>query len=381
MQDVIVVGAGPAGSMAALELARRNYDVKVFESRAAPGVPQHCTGLVSEKTFGMLGVEPETINVLHNAEAVFPNGETLSLHSKAPFGVMIDRTDLDRKLAEAAQDAGALYSFNDRYITHTVGLQVGVDCKSGTHRAKMVVGADGPRSAVAMSLGENSPKEYLRGFQADLDYQMEDQDTLRIFMGNNVAPGFFAWEIPCGEFTRIGLCTSMTSAPPSEYLSDFLINRGLKDKVIKVYSGLIPVGGRQYICGDRCALIGDAACQVKPLSGGGLYPMCKARGHLVETVSKCLDADTLSQRDLSEYDRACKKDFGGDLAKAYSMRKKYVKLSDEDFNRFYEYLRKNDVEEQLSNADIDNPADVVKEVLSKPKAFISGIPLLLRFLI
>ena len=380
MQDVVVVGAGPAGTLAARMLANRNYDVLVMENHKVPGLPQHCTGLISEETLRMSGVKPDIFNTFHAAEFVFPNGKSIVVRSSNTKAVVVDRADLDMKMAEAAADAGARFAYSTKYSSHEVKDSVFVDTDNATYKARMLIGADGASSSVALTLGENRPKEYVRGIQVDVDREMDDQDTFKVFLGNDIAPGFFAWQIPCGDFTRIGLCTSWDAGLPSEYLSRFLIDRGLQGKVSKVYSGKIPLGGRPFLCGDRCMLAGDAAGFVKPLSGGGLYPAFKANEHLVRVLSACLDANTLTSKDLSEYTRACNSDFLKELNHAYGFRRKFKKLSDDNFNRIYDYIMKYNLVPTLNELDIDHPANALRKVLSNPKAIFSGIPLYMRTL-
>ncbi len=378
MHDVIIVGAGPAGNLAARTLAEKKYEVIVLEEHESPGLPMHCTGFVSEETLRMSRVKPDIYSTIYGAEVTFPNGKSIEVRSDKPKGVMIDRVDLEVKMAEAAQKAGADYCFNERYQGHTVGDAVVVDTTVRPHRGKVLIGADGANSQVAMSLGDNRPNEYIRGIQVDVDYAMEDQEMLKLYLGNTVAPGFFAWAIPCGDFTRIGLCSSWSAGPPSEYLSDILVRMGFHDKVLKVYSGKIPLGIRPYLSGDRVLLTGDAAGFVKPLSGGGLYPTFKANAHLMTSITNGLDSDALYSRDLSEYSRNCMDDFGRELERSYQLRKRYKKLTDSDLNRIYDYIQKNDLIEYAKDIDIDHPADVVKKVLKVPSLLFSAIPLFMR---
>jgi geranylgeranyl reductase family protein len=378
MHDVIVVGGGPAGNLAARELARRDYDVLVLEDHRTPGQPQHCTGLITDETISMSGVRPDILNTLYGAEVIFPNGKSLEIRSDNPKGKIVDRIDLDIRMAEAAMNAGAQYSFLDKYKSHSVESSVLVESTTGTYRAKAIVGADGVGSAVAMSLGDNRAKEYVRGIQADIRYTLDDQSIFKLFIGNNVAPGFFGWAIPCGDMTRIGLCTTWAANPPSEYLSDLLIKMGVEDRIIRVFSGKIPIGGRPITYGDRCLLAGDAAGFVKPVSGGGLYPAFTANKHLIKTLSTGLDSDSLNSRDLIEYEKAWKGEMGRELDHAYSLRKRYRNLSDMDFNKIYDYAKKNNLQEVLADIDIDHPGSVLKKILYKPSAVLFAIPLLLR---
>jgi len=378
MHDVIIVGGGPAGSLAAKDLAAQGLDVLVLEEHESVGLPQHCTGLISEETLHMSGVRPDILNTLYGAEVVFPDGQTITVESDKPKAKIVSRVDLDVRMAQAAMDAGAVYSFSDKYQTHSVDSGVTVRSTTGSHEARVVIGADGASSAVAMTLGDNRPKEYIRGIQADVRYMMEDQSLFKLFLGNKVAPGFFAWQIPCGSFTRIGLCTSWSSGAPSEYLSNMLIRMGMQDRIMKVYSGKIPIGRRALIHGDRCLLAGDALGYVKPLSGGGLYPAFKANKHLVNVLTDALDSDMLFGRDLSEYDRACNADFGKEMDHMYGYRQRFKRLTDSDFNKCCDIIRKNDLVPILKDLDIDHPNEVIKKVAKMPKVMMSALPLLMR---
>lgn len=378
MHDVIIVGGGPAGSLAAKDLAAQGLDVLVLEEHESVGLPQHCTGLISEETLHMSGVRPDILNTLYGAEVVFPDGQTITVESDKPKAKIVSRVDLDVRMAQAAMDAGAVYSFSDKYQTHSVDPGVTVRSTTGSHEARVVIGADGASSAVAMTLGDNRPREYIRGIQADVRYVMEDQSLFKLFLGNKVAPGFFAWQIPCGSFTRIGLCTSWSSGAPSEYLSNMLIRMGMQDRIMKVYSGKIPIGRRALIHGDRCLLAGDALGYVKPLSGGGLYPAFKANKHLVNVLTGALDSDMLFGRDLSEYDRACNADFGKEMDHMYGYRQRFKRLTDSDFNKCCDIIRKNDLVPILKDLDIDHPNEVIKKVAKMPKVMMSALPLLMR---
>ena len=114
---------------------------------------------------------------------------------------------------------------------------------------------------------------------------MDRQDMFRMHLGSEFAPGFFAWEIPCGDFTRVGLCTSWSAGPPAPYLKHLLSRLGYSDKVIGMSCGRIPVGRRRTMSSDRIMLVGDAASQIKPISGGGIYPSMMAAPLLAEVAS------------------------------------------------------------------------------------------------
>ena len=119
MRDVVVVGGCPAGSLAAKLLAR-DRDVLVLEEHPVSGQPVQCAGLFTDEVLNMSGVTPDIFNTLYGAEVVFPGGESLEVRSDWPKARVVDRGDLDSKMADAAVSAGAEYSFSDRYSWHSV---------------------------------------------------------------------------------------------------------------------------------------------------------------------------------------------------------------------------------------------------------------------
>lgn len=379
MYDAVIVGAGPAGNAAAFELARKGYEVVVLEDHEAAGTPMHCSGVVTDATISSLNVEPEVLSTIRGADVIFPNGKAVEIRTDRVLAKVIDRADLDMKMADAALNAGAEYKYGNKYETHTVKeSQVVTECK-GFLRSKAIIGADGASSQIALSLGENNkPVEYVRGIQADVNCKLEHDDVFRLYLGNNIAPGFFAWEIPCGDFVRMGLCTRWSAGPPTNYLMDYLLKKGYQSRVNALHVGKIPLGGRQITYGDRCLLAGDAAGLVKPISGGGLYPIMKANGILVSTLTAALDSNSLTSRDLVGYERGWKEEFGREFKKGYNLRKRFKRLSDADLNKAYEYCNREDVSVLLNNIDIDHPGDIVKSILRKPKAALAGLPLFLR---
>ena len=309
------------------------------------------------------------------------DGTALTVRSKEPKARAVDRADLDSKMADAAMAAGAEYMFGTRFLSHSVSDRVVLDTSSGTMEARMVVGADGHTSKVAAGIPGSRPTEYLRGIQADVSGRAEHEDLFRIHLGSRYAPGFFTWEIPCGDFTRVGLCTSWEAGPPMDRLKALLSEIGADDKVIGMHSGKIPLRCRGDIVSERTMLVGDAASQVKPVSGGGLFPGLTAAGLLSDVAGKALEEDDLSKRRLSEYQSLCDGAFGSELRRGHSLRRMFVRMSDDDLIAAGRYVSREDVRSVLDGIDIDHPSAVMKGLLRHPAAMLSAVPLMLRCLI
>ena len=353
----------------------------VLEEHRCSGLPVQCAGLVTEDVIGMSGVRPDVLSTIFGAEVVLPDGSALNVRSGKPKALAVDRADLDSKMADAALAAGAEFSYGERYLSHTVGGSVEVATSAGSRFARLLVGADGHSSAVRASVPGNAPREYLRGIQADVSVRMDDQESFRVRLGNEVAPGFFSWEIPCGDFTRVGLCCSWSAGPPAVYLRRLLRTIGAEDRVMAMHSGKIPLGAVPRPVSDRMMLVGDAAAQVKPVSGGGLYPGLTAAGMLAETALPALAADTLDSRALAPYARGCDRVFGRELRNGMRLRRMLVRMSDDDLVAAGRYASRDDVRRVLDGIDIDRPSEVVRGLLAHPRAAIAAVPLLWRCLL
>ena len=380
MRDVVVVGGGPAGSRSAALLAR-DADVVVLEEHPRSGVPMQCAGLITDDVIELSGVRPDILSTLFGAEVVFPDGTALTVRSDNPKARAVDRADLDSKMADAAMAAGAEYMFSTRFLSSRVSDRVSVDTTAGEIEAALVVGADGHTSSVSAGIPGSGPREYLRGIQADVAWRPDHDDLFRIHLGSRYAPGFFTWEIPCGDFTRVGLCTSWEAGPPMQYLRRLLEDLGAEDRVVGMHSGKIPLYGRGRIVGDRTMLVGDAASQVKPVSGGGLYPGLTAAGVLADVAGRALSDGDLSAGRLSEYERRCDRDFGSELRRGYTLRRMFVRMSDEDLTAAGRFASRDDVRSVLDDIDIDHPSAVVRGLLAHPSAALSAVPLVLRCLV
>ncbi|MDR1404853.1 MAG: NAD(P)/FAD-dependent oxidoreductase [Candidatus Methanoplasma sp.] len=380
MRDAVVVGGGPAGTITA-GLLSDGRDVLVIEEHASSGLPVQCAGILTEEAIRMCGVKPDILGKITGADVIFPSGGRFEVRSDCIKALLIDRADLDRKLAERAIDRGAEIKYGTRYVSHKVsGTEVSVSTDSGDISSKLIVGADGHSSRIAMSVGRNLPREYVYGMGADVRYRSGRDNIMTLRIGSEYAPGFFSWEIPFGDMMRVGLCIKAgTGSNPNEYLKKLLRVSGIKDcDIISRYSGKIPLGGRRRSYGDRTLLIGDAAGQVKPISGGGLYPICMAAPILRDTAEESLLTDRTSSRFLSRYEEGWKRKIGRELSRGYRIRKIYTGLSDRDLDRVSEIISDDEIRPMLNGIDLDNPSAVAAPIVRSPRVCMRLLPLMIR---
>lgn len=285
MYDFVVVGAGPAGSRFARRAAEAGRDVLLLE-KGTVGEPLACSGHVSNDIWQFVGDgarERLLQNRVYGARFHVggPDSTAYPFYKREPVSNVIDRVGLDRTLADAARDAGAdvreghtVVDIEERDDRVVVGASVARESgRSDTARfeAKMIAGCDGPTSRVRRTLGLPEPDELLHGVLA-FDDTPDDGDLVDVHL---TAPRFFAWRIPRGDAgVEYGL-----AAPPGDDVS------ALFDRLTDAYdvttdrfcSGVIPVGPPERVTTDRAFLIGDAAAQTKPFTGGGiLYGMTAA---------------------------------------------------------------------------------------------------------
>ena len=377
MASIAVVGGGPAGNACAALLAR-DHDVTVFEEHSRIGVPAQCAGLVSDAAIRLSGTSPSILSTIFGAEAVFPDGRVVEVRSKKPKARTVDRTEFDSLIADRAVACGAEYRMQDRVRSISVSEDVRIDAASGISHADLAIGADGPSSVVSASIGRNEPSECIRGIQADVRMEMDRQDVFRIRIGGKYAPGFFSWEIPCGDFTRVGLCTSWSAGPPYPYLKRLLADLGCEDRVERLHCGKIPIGRRRTMSSDRRMLIGDAASQIKPVSGGGIYPSMVAAPILAEVASEAISDRDLSARRLKRYDRLFDDELGRELKHGAFIRRAFVRMDDRDLDRAGAFSARPDVRRILDTMEIDDPSAVIPMMLRHPSTGIRGIATFLR---
>ena len=223
---------------------------------------------------------------------------------------------LDRWLADAARDAGA-----DLREQHTVTgveehrdhVEVTVRGPDGveTHEARMVAGADGPKSRVRSAVGLPDPDELLHGVLG-FDERPDDQDFVDVHL---TVPGFFAWRIPRGEAgVEYGLAAS-PGAEVGEWFDTF--TESYDAKTTNRCSGLIPIGPPDRVSTRRTFLLGDAAAQTKPFTGGGIRYGMFAADHAIDTIDPLVPGST------TDYEDAWRADLGREIRLGKWVRRGY----------------------------------------------------------
>jgi len=355
--DVIVVGAGPAGSYAAYELASSGYSVAVFEQKSAPGLDVCCTGIISTECFDSFGISPEVILTKANTANFFsPSGRCLRLESEKVQAYVIDRTSFDQAIARKAQASGADYFFSSRATDISIGkdrakVEALYHGSKEIFTARAVVLANGFSPVPSQELGLGKIKNFVVGSQAEIE--VKNVDGVEVYLSQKIAPGFFAWLVPTSaNKARIGL---LSTSQAKLRLEKFLLSPFCQGRVMsqeaKIRQKAIPWGTLPRTYGDRVLVIGDAAGQVKPTTGGGIY-----FGHLgakiaTEVLEEALGSDDLAAARLSCYQRQWRAKMGKEIRFCYWARRAYAKLSDRQIERIFNMLDSGGVAKAL----LDSP--------------------------
>jgi len=382
--DLIIVGGGPVGSRAA-EITAPHMKVAILEEHQGAGSPVQCTGLVSPRVVERVGAERAVLNGLKGAVIHFPGGEELEILSNQVKAVIIDREAFDLICHKRALEKGAEFLPGHKFRSISIGKE-GVGLMMGTDgerimRSRMVIAADGYKSRVARSAGLEGARELVRGAQVDLDSPMEEGDKVHVFLGSEVAPGFFAWQIPCGDFTRMGLCVSESNGPPSRFLGRLRERLGKGGKVLRRFGGAIPIGVMPRTYGERLMVVGDAAGQTKPISGGGLFTGMRAAECAGLTALEAMEKEDFSIQSLSRYEERWRAIMGKEIERGYLLRKVFVRLSDRKLDQLAAALRKREMIDLLATGDIDSPSDLVPAALRLMPSLIRFSPQILGSLL
>ncbi|MBI4313173.1 MAG: NAD(P)/FAD-dependent oxidoreductase [Chloroflexi bacterium] len=376
--DAVVVGAGPAGSAAARGIARGGFRVLVLEEHAQIGVPLHCSGLVTPRTLVEAGVgEGMIVNAIVGAHVCVPSGRTLTIGNGKTRAYVIDRVGLDRALADSAQQAGAALMRGARLLDarrEHGGVTLSIRRNDALHtlRTRLLIGADGVHSRVAKALGLSGPSERVFGLGAEGVLPGSDRDHVQVFVGNDIAPGWFAWTIPLGDGrVRLGVGSSGPLRPAAamrRFLSVYAQRLGGWEQR-RLTGGVIPIWSRRATVGDNVMLVGDAAGQVKPTSGGGIFSGLAGARLAAETACDALAKDDLSERALRAYAKAWEKAFGREFRRGEDLRRLYKTLTDEDFERMLRIFSARPVVALFNRyGDIDYPGGVFRRLFSATPA-------------
>lgn len=383
--DVLVIGAGPAGSTAAKHAALGGANVILMDKKSEIGSPKRCAEGVSKKGLAKVGVElnPRWITKeIDGIRLVAPNGTDVWLTEKEielpEAGYILERKIFDKFMAMDAARAGAeiriktlatgLEKVDDGYIVHVESMGKKEDIK-----AKIVIAADGPEGHVARWAGMK-PTTKAKEMESGVQYEMvgvefERENVIEFYFGS-VAPGGYVWIFPKGDdIANVGLAVLAHKAekPAIEYLDEFVANcKYTKNaQAVELNVGGDPVGGMpKNMYADSLLICGDAAGQVNPLTGGGIISGMTGGMYAGQVAAESIEAGDYSKNFLKEYNKRAKDDLKHDIDKYQKVQEYMLTLSDEELNEIAEAFQDVNFEEISTTA-------IVKSLIKvSPKALL-----------
>lgn len=375
--DVAIVGGGPVGSTLAYQLSSKGLSVCIIEKKKEVGYPLQCAGIVSSH-INQLNEIPKNL-ILNKIKGAFlhsPN-HILKVEKEEDVAYVMDRVGYDQYLFNKAiknnvklinqkavsfdLERGEVFLNNDEKIS-----------------SKIIVGSDGYYSQVSKAMGNNNDffkaSQYLVKFNNDdirefrkSDIEIDEYVDTCAF--SKVFPGFI-WIIPSQDnLYRVGLFSNLDYKEQKETLNEFLKTNFNEYEVIERYSGAIPIFDENNILvKNRGLLIGDAACQIKPTSGGGLllgFDACRIASEYIEKAIKKDDVSILGKYSKNFYEKYLK-EFNYQL----KVQKTLTILSDDDLDYLFNKLKENNCEEIISKyGDMDKQSLLIKEFIKRGLIF------------
>ncbi len=341
--DVVIAGGGPTGSTAAKEISKKGRSVLIVEKRKEIGFPNHCSGLVSPDFVSFTKMDSSLIlNKIYGAALYSYSNKVLSFKDDKVHAIAIDRVGFDRMLVHSAMENGAKYMYhssikNIERINNDLRIYLeGNDEPINTHLLMIASGASSNMLKIANF--KSIKGEIIRTLQVEAKIELPDPNIVYVYINNDVAHNWFAWAIPIGNGrARIGLGTDKKENLST--LFDILREKWivLKGKNIIIESKvawIIPIGFMNKPFMDNIVVVGDAAREVKPFSGGGLYTGILSAHFAAKTLLSALNKKDYSEKILSHYTKLCDAPIRSKIKRGLILRKIYKSMNDVEKEKF-----------------------------------------------
>src|SRR5205823_4991624 len=330
------------------------------------------------------------IGSVHGAELYSPSGRRLVIEGHQTESVVFQRALFDRAIATDAVRKGA-HTFLGAQAQGATRANGGVDVvidqdgASKTLTCKILIGCDGVRSNVAKWFNILRPKKIIPGFEIEMVGVRGDPGLVTLFIGNEIAPGFFGWIIPSGDTARVGLCVGEGNA--YAYLERMLrrpevlqYTKGAQP--ILYIAGGIPLGFPKRTYADNVLVVGDAACQAKAVSGGGIFTALTCSDLASTTAIQALEAQDYSSKMLHRYHRAWTRSIGKELRKDLAIHESFSKLTDTQFEELFDIFDNARMQELIEKkGDIDFPSKVGWALIKEDPRLLKYVGKALRAMI
>ena len=350
--DVVVVGGGPTGAMAAQYASRNGVSTLLIEKRQEIGSPVRCAEGVGKEALIKTGIKLDErwiANEVRGAKLVAPDGTTIDLSSEAAgneVGYVLERKLFDRFLVCEAARSGAdvLMKTAVKEVIKKEGRICGVRVvhfgKVEEIESKVLIACDGGESQVARFAGIDTSLK-LKDVESCIQYLMVnvdyDMDFTHFYVGNCYSPGGYIWIFPKGNGVAnvgIGVLGSKIGKRrgyAKELLDNFIKKHEefKKAKIVEYISGVVPVSlPLEKTAMEGMLVAGDAARFTDSLTGGGIVNGMNSGKIAGEVAAEHVNNGT----DLKVYEKRWKTCFQSSLLRDYIFKEKFVEMTDETLN-------------------------------------------------
>ena len=380
--DVIIVGGGPSGSMSAIEIAKAGYSVCILEKDRDIGMPVRCgeaigyTGLTQ-----FFSPKPEWVaSEIKGANLIAPGGIKLNIPFRDETGFILNRRIFDYDLSRIAVSHGAEV-YTKSYVKELIiendfikGVVLNHLDKEVKMKAKLVIGADGIESRIGR-WGNIKTSVRMKDMESCVQYSVAninvESDQMTMYVGQEYAPGGYLWIFPKGDgFANIGIGISgkySKNKSAKKYMDDFILQNYPDVSILTtVCGGVICSKPHKNPISNGLMLVGDAAHQINPMTGGGIASGMRGGQIAGEVAIKALEKGDYSENMLKLYPKKIFKVFGKTHERFYRIKESINQLTDDELT----YIAK-----QVSTIPSDKVglSDVFKSAVYKKPSLIIDV--------
>jgi digeranylgeranylglycerophospholipid reductase len=350
--DVVVVGGGPAGSMAAWEAAKGGVSVCMLEKDRDIGYPVRCGEAAGESGLRQfVEIEDSWIaEKITSVKLVSPNLTSVDIDFSAETGYILNRRIFDYDLSRYAANAGAEV-YTKAYVKNVLtnngevnGVVLDYLGEEKQIQAKIVIGADGLTSRVGRWAGLKTLVR-MKDMESAVQYSVANVDIepnkMIMYVGRNHAPGGYIWVFPKGKkFANIGIGISgkySKHKSAQKYLDEFMEREYPDAAILTTMCGGVPCAKpMEKPVADGIMLVGDAAHQINPMTGGGIVAGMKGGWIAGQVAAEAIKKNDYSENSLLEYPKRMRKDFGKNHERFYKIKEVTEKLTNEELDSIAE---------------------------------------------
>ncbi|MFW9948771.1 MAG: hypothetical protein ACFFKA_01430 [Candidatus Thorarchaeota archaeon] len=389
--DVCIIGGSLAGNYLCHLISKFGLTTAVIEEHEQIGLPLQCAGIVSKKIEKLIELPNKLIlNRVKAAKLVSPSQRSIIL-SGDEEPLIIDRIGLDQhfyNLTHSLSNVKFLLGekfLNFSYIRRKTQVKLCILTSKRKIEAQMLIGCDGPLSSVGKSLKLINNVIYASQIRIKGTY---DLDKAVMYFDPRWKE-LFGWIVPEGnDIYRIGLATSRSI---SNKFRNFLglLHLDIKNKISQ-QGGIIPYGLMRNLTFDNGFLLGDAACQVKATTGGGIIMLLTAAKIAALAIRAAFKSREFSSNYLKrKYEKPCNRIIGKELKIHYIIRLILEEFKAAEYDTFFNILKTYHIEKIVSlYGDMDFPKQLIMQLMKDPlvlefflKFFIHRVRLLRKILL